>query len=177
MTLRRTGFLRTRSPKTNPKQRAEESNSPEFDGIRSENPPLLKPLVRGAYGPAQLKPAPKPVEHRNEDLLRLARGKKCLLAIGTHCSGDETVVACHSNLGEHGKSMARKADDQYTVWGCFHCHQALDSGAFSADVKREWFLDAHSRQIMEWARIVYDMAQSPKDRKAAEWALKLLHPT
>jgi len=132
------------------------------------------PPRRGTYGPVTLTAAPKPVEHRNEDLLKMARGKRCLINIG-RCDGDETVVACHSNLAEHGKSLSRKADDEYTVWGCFSCHRALDSSGSTAKVKREWFMEAHARQITEWARIAYDMSETPKSRRAASWALEMLH--
>jgi hypothetical protein len=39
-----------------------------------------------------------------------------------------TTVAAHSNWGEHGKGKAIKAEDSYSVWACWRCHQMLDQG-------------------------------------------------
>lgn len=134
---------------------------------------LPKPLVRGVYGPAHLTAAPKPVEHRNEDLLRLARGKKCLLTAVEQCLtfDGSTTVACHRN---EGKGMARKADDEYSVWGCMHCHQWYDQGSAPRAEKRRAFDAAHERQMAEWARIAFDMSEPPRNRRAAEWAMMML---
>lgn len=130
-----------------------------------------------SMGPAQLTAVPKPVEHRNPDLLGLARGRYCLLRIpGICCGRHDTVVACHSNSSDHGKGGARKADDQWTVWGCWNCHCWLDQGPADYREKNRAFSTAHILQIEAWARIAYDMAEPPRARRAAEWALRLLVP-
>lgn len=120
--------------------------------------------------------APKTVEHRNPHLLAMARGQRCLLCIPGVCMGNtETTVACHSNLGTHGKAGARKADDHYSAWGCMACHRWLDQDKRpSYEEKTAAFLRAHARQVAEWQRIVADMVHTPRDRKAAHWALSLL---
>lgn len=119
---------------------------------------------------------PKPVEHRNPHLLAMARGQRCLLRIPGVCMENvETTVACHSNLGTHGKAGARKADDQYSVWGCMACHRWLDQDKRpSYEEKTTAFLRAHARQVVEWQRIVGDMARTPRECRAAHWALALL---
>lgn len=40
----------------------------------------------------------------------------------------DTVVPCHSNQSKHGKGLGRKADDLFTVPGCFACHYEIDQG-------------------------------------------------
>jgi len=120
--------------------------------------------------------APKTVEHRNPHLLAMARGQRCLLRIPGVCTENrETTVACHSNLGIHGKAGARKAEDFYSCWGCMACHRWLDQDKRpSYEEKTEAFLRAHARQVVEWQRIVADMARPPRDCRAAHWALALL---
>lgn len=118
---------------------------------------------------------PKPVEHRNPALLAMARGKPCLLRIPLTCKDDRaTVVAAHSNQSIHGKGMARKADDQYTVWACSACHRFLDQGNGSQRINEAFFMQAHLDQVLEWRRIAGDMSYTPRERKAVHWALCLL---
>ena len=90
------------------------------------------------------------------------------------CNDDrETTVAAHSNLHEHGKAGARKADDQYSVWACARCHSWLDS-SYSATLeeKRAAFELAHVRQQHAWTKIAADPARSERERAAAQWALE-----
>lgn len=118
---------------------------------------------------------PKPVEHRNPALLAMARGKRCLLQVPGVCDCPRaTVVACHSNFSIHGKAGARKADDQYTVWGGSACHRWLDQGPAPYEQKQAVFMRAHLDQVLEWRRIVGDMSYTPRERRAAHWALCLL---
>lgn len=118
---------------------------------------------------------PKPVEHRNPALLAMARGKPCLLCVPGVCTMNRaSVVACHSNLSIHGKAKSRKADDQYSVWGCGACHEWLDRGPAPRDAKTMAFTLAHLDQVLAWRRIAGDMSYTPKDRAAAHWALCLL---
>lgn len=118
---------------------------------------------------------PKPVEHRNPHLLTLARDQQCLLRVSGTCMGNtETTVACHSNLGIHGKAGARKADDQYSVWGCMACHRWLDQGPADYEEKGAAFMYALARQVLQWKLIAEDKTRAPRDRAAAVWALGLI---
>ncbi len=154
---------------------------------RPERPPraaaVLTPsraLRRGVLAPIgdTVTAAPKPVEHRNRHLLDLARGRPCLLRVPGICCGDPaTTVACHSNLGEHGKAGARKADDQYTVWGCAACHRWLDQGPATAEAKAAAFMRAHLDQVLAWRAIAADTMAPAPDRAAVLWALHLLGAT
>ncbi|WP_213956320.1 nuclease domain-containing protein [Variovorax sp. dw_954] len=115
----------------------------------------------------------KPEAHRNPFLLSMARGQRCLLQVAGVCNDDpSTTVACHSNWSEHGKAGARKADDQYHVYGCSACHRWLDQGPAPAGEKRERFMAAHSWIVLIWRDIVAGMVPAtPKERAAARWAL------
>lgn len=123
--------------------------------------------------------APKPEVHRSQALRDMPNGRQCLLQFPDVCNGDpSTTVACHSNWSDHGKGGGRKADDEYTVWGCSACHSLLDQGShLTADEKRASFEAAHRRQVQEWARIAADPTEKPRFRKAADWALNLLMRT
>lgn len=114
---------------------------------------------------------PKTEPKRNPHLLAMARGMPCLLRVPGVCSGSrDATVACHSNLSIHGKAGARKADDQYTVWGCAACHEWLDRGNATAAQKEAVFMAGHVRQVEAWRGID---RHDPfiKDRNAARWAL------
>lgn len=141
--------------------------------------PLYAPVERrGTYEGATGGPAPKPAAARNPHLLDMARGRPCLLRVPDVCNGDrETTVACHSNLGIHGKAGARKADDQYTAWGCSSCHTWLDAGSADGEMKRLTFMLAHLDQVAAWRAIAADPSQPAKDRAAAQWALDKLNAT
>ena len=43
------------------------------------------------------------------------------------CGNPPPSEACHANWAEFGKSMGRKADDEYTVSLCRSCHYLLDT--------------------------------------------------
>ena len=43
------------------------------------------------------------------------------------CGSPAPSEACHANWAEFGKSMGRKADDEYTVSLCRSCHYLLDT--------------------------------------------------
>lgn len=155
----------------------------EWEAERQSRPravavPLTRP-VNMARIEVEVRAQPKTVEHRNPDLLAMARGRRCLLAIPGVCTGDRsTTVACHSNLSIHGKGGARKADDEYSVWGCtMGCHHWLDSGPAPADEKTAAFMRAHLDQVTEWRRIVGDLSETPRARRAAHWALLQLDAT
>lgn len=73
--------------------------------------------------------------YRNPRLLLLARDQACV-ACGR---SDGTVVAAHSNLGEHGKGMSMKAHDGMTAWLCMRCHRELDQGSVMTKAERRLF--------------------------------------
>lgn len=118
---------------------------------------------------------PKTKAHRNARLRDMAKGMPCLLRVPGVCTNDSaTVVCCHSNLSIHGKAGARKADDQYSVWGCAACHSWLDQGSAPRGKKARVFLDAHRDQVARWNAIAADNCAAPRERAAAQWALDLL---
>jgi hypothetical protein len=81
-------------------------------------------------------------------------------------------VACHSNQSVHGKAGARKADDQWHVYGCAACHRWLDQGPAPATEKIERFNAAHRWMVSIWQDIVAGVQPAtPKERRAAAWAL------
>jgi hypothetical protein len=137
----------------------------------------LQPVARGTYAGGVSGARPKSEPKRNPHLLAMARGMFCLLlAPGVTEHDRETVVSCHSNESAHGKAGARKADDQYSVWGCFACHQWLDFGPASQDEKRAAFMSAHFRQVEAW-RGIAEFDPFTKDKAAAKWALDQLNAT
>ena len=70
----------------------------------------------------------KRIPYRNKAYLKGAEGEQCTFR-GPTCNGDTTtVVACHSNLGEDGKGMRQRADDDCSFYGCSACHDFYDGG-------------------------------------------------
>ena len=136
--------------------------------------PGLRSSSTMARADAGARPAPKTVEHRNPALLAMARGRACLLRVPSVCNFDPlTTVACHSNQSVHGKGGARKADDHYSVWGCFACHTWLDSEGIAYEIKVARYAQALATQIEHWQTVASDTMESPTNRKAARWALFL----
>lgn len=160
--LRRTGF---KKPQYEP---------PPAAPLRA----LLRP-VNATQVTAVFRTVPKTVEYRNPHLLTLAKDMPCLLRVPDVCMGNtETTVACHSNLGVHGKAGARKADDHYSVWGCMACHRWLDQDKRpSYEEKAETFMAAHARQVLQWRKMAVDSGRARRDREAVQWALQLLGAT
>ncbi len=115
---------------------------------------------------------PKSVELRCPQLLAMANRRPCLLRIPGICNGDpETTVACHSNQSKHGKAGARKADDHYSVWGCYACHTWLDTESIEYEVKVVAFDRTMLIQLEEWIIVANDPKESETNRRAARWAL------
>ena len=115
--------------------------------------------------------------YRDPNLLKLAKGEKCLLQIATDCLGDEgsTTVAAHSNFMEHGKAKGLKAEDCYSVWSCYKCHTIFDQGTtLSKREKENAFGDAMLRQVEEWRKIGVSAALKPWKVEAARNALEHL---
>lgn len=121
---------------------------------------------------------PKSPRLENPDLLKMARGKQCLLQSPICQGGTGTTVACHGAGVANGKGMGYKVSDFLTCWGCHACNHYTDAynGATKAQ-KEAVFMAGHLRQVLEWRRIVGDMSHTPKERTAANWALCLLDAT
>jgi hypothetical protein len=131
-----------------------------------------RPAVRSVAGGSTTGPIPKPEAQRNRALLDMAQRRPCLLLVPGICNHRiDTTVACHSNLSVHGKAGARRADDQYSVWGCAACHRWLDQGSSPAALKEQTFLVAHARQVLAWRLVAIDANESQRFRRAAHWAL------
>ncbi len=54
-----------------------------------------------------------------------AKNENCSLRISPNCQDGETVVFCHLNSNYRGVGM--KSPDLFGVYGCYWCHQLLDS--------------------------------------------------
>lgn len=149
--------------------------TPSAPVTRSKRPGVMARIIDA------VRPQPKPVELRNPVLLEMARGQPCLFRVPGICNRDrDTTVACHSNLGIHGKAGARKADDCYTAWGCSACHAWLDHGPAPAPVKRAAFMLAFGRMRALWHDIAFNPSFRPnvpkRERDAALWALEHIPP-
>lgn len=118
---------------------------------------------------------PKSPRLENPNLLKLARGKPCLLLSPICQGGTGTTVACHGAGVANGKGMGYKVSDFLTVWGCHACNHYTDAySSATKEQKQAVFEAGHARQVLEWQRIVGDMSYTPRERKAAHWALMLL---
>lgn len=138
----------------------------------------LKPLHVPTYSGTTTTAVPKPVQHRCPALLEMAQDRPCLLLIPGICNHRiDTTVACHSNLSIHGKAGKRRADDQYSCWGCAACHYWLDFSKALASQKEAAFTLAHARQVLAWRLVVLDLQEPALFRRAAGWALRLLNAT
>lgn len=118
---------------------------------------------------------PKSEAKRNQALLDMARARPCLLQAPYTMSHDPaTTVACHGNSHKFGKAKGRKANDQYTVWGCFECHGWLDQGSATAEEKEKVFHLGMFRQMLAWEQVAASESEPQRFRRAAEWALDQL---
>lgn len=177
--LKRTAWKRKpREQRRAPADLGNPVSAPACTGIESV---AAKPVAkqRGTYASTPGRAAPKTEAHRNPHLLKMAKGKPCLLCQEHDvalCTPGSTVAA-HSNQQCHGKGMGRKADDFYTAWlGDAH-HRWLDQGKGSAAQREMAFMTAHLAQVRAWRAIAFDTRSAPKDRAAAQWALERLNAT
>jgi hypothetical protein len=125
-----------------------------------------KPMSRGTARlecKTPLKPSGKPLRARKPkadkpkrvarnagpiDYLALCRGPVgCFLLVpGHHHHGHELTEPSHSNQARHGKGMAMKALDIYTVPACRACHREIDQGSrYTRDEKFALWDDAYAR--------------------------------
>lgn len=143
--------------------------------VHTPVPPHLRLKAAYARADGAAERVAKPEVHRSNALREMAQDRPCLLLVPGVCTGNhETVVCCHSDFSIHGKAGARKADDQYSVWGCVSCHAWLDQGPASHEEKLSMFLAAHRRQVDHWHRVAADPREKSRFRKAADWAINLL---
>lgn len=123
------------------------------------------PMQRGTASLARptstLRPTGKTRRPRKRKLTDCCAGQPCYLRLpGVICTGPDTTVPCHSNEGEHGKGMGIKANDDYTVPGCFACHSELDQGRrFSREEKAGFWRSAFARWAPFRALILEGKAQ------------------
>lgn len=102
-----------------------------------------KPMTRSS---GIKKRARKAKPWHDKAALDACRGQDCWLRVPGICRlipRDPRVIPAHSNWAEHGHSMARKADDKYTVPACDRCHYWLDFGPAPREEKRQAFLAAY----------------------------------
>lgn len=155
MTLKRSGFKRPEKPAKAPKT-------------------MQKLYRQGVAGPVTLTALPKSEAKRNQNIMAMAKGKPCLIEIPGICNHNpETTVAAHSNWHEHGKSLGRKADDQYTVWACSDCHHYIDANPTTRETARHWWHEGHKKQVDFWIYIA-NHGKDQKEKSAAQWALEQL---
>lgn len=62
---------------------------------------------------------------KSKKITQSARGECCTLRVSPQCQDGETVVACHLNSNSRGTGF--KSPDIFVVYGCYWCHQMLDS--------------------------------------------------
>ena len=56
------------------------------------------------------------------------------------CGKPPPSEACHANWSECGKSMGRKADDEFTISLCRACHSDFDQyKTMGREESKEWF--------------------------------------
>lgn len=149
---------------------------PALQRTRTVHHPIPEHLRRGRIAPisSEVTTMTKPEAQRNRALLDMAKDRPCLLLVpGVHRYAPETTVACHSNQGIHGKGERRKADDHYSVWGCWRCHSWLDQGGAPEAEKTAAFEAALVRQLAQWWRVAEDPKEPERFRRAARWALDL----
>lgn len=160
--------------KTPLRQRRKEGADVERE-VKPYARPTVLPLRRGTYAGGTTAAAPKTVAYRDPALLEMARGRPCLLLVPGICNHRvDTTVTCHSNLPQHGKAGARKADDCCSVWGCFACHAWLDQGPAPAQVKEAAFMDGLHRQALAWQQVATDASEPARFRRAAARAAQAL---
>lgn len=155
------------------------NNAPACEIAQTDNKRRPAQTIPGQAAMNYVVAVPKEQQHRNPRLLALAQGMPCLLRVPGTCNRDPyTTVACHSNWREHGgKGAHRKANDQYSVFGCAACHHWLDFGPAPKATKQMAFLAAHADQVLLWRQIAADPSRPQADRRAAKWALDLLNAT
>lgn len=56
------------------------------------------------------------------------------------CGKPAPSEACHANWAEYGKSLGKKASDEFTISLCRTCHYEFDTySSMKRDESKEWF--------------------------------------
>jgi len=73
---------------------------------------------------------------RSPKLTQSAKGQRCTLRIPGVCRFDDsTTVLCHAP--SHVKGAAQKSSDEWSAYGCSHCHDWVDGKASYKPSKEE----------------------------------------
>lgn len=116
--------------------------------------------------------APRDPRYEDRHLLRMARGRPCLLLSPLCCHNPETTVACHGAGVSSGKGMGYKVGDHLTCWGCNMCNHYTDAyGGATKNEKAAVFAAGHARQVEAWRVIASDPHADARDRASAQGAL------
>ena len=71
------------------------------------------------------------------NLKRLAAIRKLPCVV---CGKPAPSEACHANWSEYGKSMGKKASDEFTISLCRDCHSWLDGYVeLTREQSKDWF--------------------------------------
>lgn len=136
---------------------------PRVAALICVSPEVFADLKRADTRARMVVPVPKRPAVRNKTLREAYRLIPCQFERdgGGLCARmDGTVCCCHSNWAEHGKGMARKADDSRGAAGCVACHTELDQGRrWGANEKRRRWQAAHERSV----RLLVAAGLWPKD--------------
>ena len=102
----------------------------------------------------------------------MARGMPCLIQSPICNHDSDTSVACHGSGVANGKGMGYKVSDALTVTGCSACNWYTDGYKDATKTEKvAAFAAGHKRMIELWKTISIDPRESPRDRKAALWAI------
>ena len=98
-----------------PRKRPGTRRRGESDGEASTVPPKARKPLKSRSTRPKMTPARKS-----------AKGKDCTLCLPGCQNNTETVVLCHLRMFGGG-GMGLKPSDLESAYGCFDCHQAIDS--------------------------------------------------
>lgn len=82
---------------------------------------------------------------KSEKIRDSARDENCALRISPECQDGETVVFCHLNTPFKGWGM--KSPDLFGVYGCYWCHQILDSSRCSDTDKLRALIETQKKLL------------------------------
>lgn len=72
-----------------------------------------------------------------------------MLRLAVPC-GNDSSVACHSDMLKHGRGVGHKSGDQFIVPGCPNCHARFTREFLGRDQYSEIWLQAYE-QFQTWA--------------------------
>lgn len=110
------------------------SPAPKLRDQGPQEPPTVKPLVRGTYGGTTVLPA-RPQAGKIEQKVRQsirdsAKGEECTVRISGVCNfNPETTVWSHYPLNDGAKGMGTKSLDVIGAYCCSSCHDVVDGRA------------------------------------------------